>query len=95
MSANTEPVARSKVPTRIGWALSILTIAFMLFDAADDRLTVGFHAYEPDCNLRWTDGCADLPTAAFARFNKGAEVMLHLDGATLYLDDGASAACVA
>jgi hypothetical protein len=34
MSANTEPVVRSKVPTRIGWALSILTIAFMLFDAA-------------------------------------------------------------
>ena len=34
MSANTEPVAGSKVPTRIGWALSILTIAFMLFDAA-------------------------------------------------------------
>jgi len=34
MSANTEPVARSKAPARIGWALSILTIAFMLFDAA-------------------------------------------------------------
>jgi hypothetical protein len=24
---------------------------FMLLDAADDRLTVGFHAYEADCNL--------------------------------------------
>jgi hypothetical protein len=35
MSANTaEHVAKSKVQTRIGWALSILTIAFMLFDAA-------------------------------------------------------------
>jgi len=34
MSANTEPVARSKAPARIRWALSILTIAFMLFDAA-------------------------------------------------------------
>jgi hypothetical protein len=34
MSANIKPVAAAKVPTRIGWALSILTIAFMLFDAA-------------------------------------------------------------
>ena len=34
MSASAESMPRSKVPTRIGWALSILTIAFMLFDAA-------------------------------------------------------------
>jgi DoxX-like family len=34
MSTNPEPAASSKVPTRIGWALSILTMAFMLFDAA-------------------------------------------------------------
>ncbi|MGC1459488.1 MAG: DoxX family protein [Steroidobacteraceae bacterium] len=33
MSPNTESVASSKVPTRIGWTLSILAIAFMLFDA--------------------------------------------------------------
>ena len=64
----------------------------MLFDADDDRLTVGFHAYEADCNLRWTDGCAELPAAAFARFDKGAEVMLHLGGATQYPDERASPA---
>jgi hypothetical protein len=33
MSPNTESLASSKVPTRIGWTLSILAIAFMLFDA--------------------------------------------------------------
>ncbi len=33
MSINTETVATSKVPHRIGWTLSVLTIAFMLFDA--------------------------------------------------------------
>ena len=33
MSATTDSEAGSKVPTRIGWALSIVTIAFMLFDA--------------------------------------------------------------
>jgi hypothetical protein len=65
---------------------------FMLFEADDDRLTVGFHAYEADGHLRWTDGCAALPAAAFARFDKGAEVMLHLGGATQYPDERASRA---
>ena len=68
---------------------------FMLLEADDEALTVGFHAYEPDCNLRWTDGCAKLPAEAFARFDKGAEVMLHLGGATQYPNDQASAARVA
>jgi hypothetical protein len=34
MSANTETVTRAKAPVRIGWALSVVTILFMLFDAA-------------------------------------------------------------
>jgi hypothetical protein len=100
--------SRSAVPSELGFArdsrplgVALRRVAvrqgakFMLFDAADDRLTVGFHAYEADGNLRWTDGCAELPAAAFVRFNQGAEVMLHLGGATQYLDDGASAARVA
>jgi hypothetical protein len=86
-------------PRPLGVALRRVAVRqgtkFMLFDAADDRLTVGFHAYEADRNLGWTDGCAHLPAAAFARFNKGAEMMLHPGGATQYLDDGASAARVA
>jgi hypothetical protein len=75
-------------PRSLGVALRRVAIRqgakFMLLDAADDRLTVGFHAYEADCHLRWTDGCAELPAEAFARFDKGAEVMLHLGGATQY-----------
>jgi hypothetical protein len=65
---------------------------FMLLDAADERLTVGFHAYEADSRLRWTDGYAELPTNAFARFDNGAEVMLHLGGTAQYPDDRASPA---
>jgi hypothetical protein len=68
---------------------------FMLLDAHDDRLTTGFHAYEADCDLRWTDGRAALPAAAFARFDNGAEVILHLGGATHYPYDWGSAARVA
>ena len=33
------------------------------------------------------DGSAELPIAAFARFDKSAEVMLHLGGATRYPDE--------
>ena len=67
----------------------------MLLDADDDRLTVGFHAYEAACNLRWTDGDAELPAEALARFDKGAEVMLHLGGATQYPEERASPAWAA
>jgi hypothetical protein len=64
---------------------------FMQLDADDERLTEGFHHYEPADRLRWTDGCARLPAEAFARFDKGAEVMLHLGGATRYPDQGEQA----
>jgi hypothetical protein len=60
--------------------------------ADDPRLTVGFHPYEADCNLRWTDGRADLAAEVFAQFGKGAEVMVHLGGETQYPDDRASPA---
>jgi hypothetical protein len=83
-------------PRSLGVALSQVTIRqgarFMLLDADDDRLTTGFHGYEPDDSLRWTDGYAELPIDAFARFDNGAEVTLHLGGATRYPDDGEDAA---
>ncbi len=49
-------------------------------------LTDGFHACEP--GLRWTDGDAVLPAAAFDGFDEGCEVMLRIGGRTLYIDDG-------
>jgi hypothetical protein len=79
-------------PRSLGVALRRVAIRqgakFMLFDADDDRLTAGFHDHEPADNLRWTDGYAELPIEAFAQFNKGAEVTLHLGGATCYPDFG-------
>jgi hypothetical protein len=97
--------SRSGVPSQLGIArdprslgVALRQVAarqgakFMLFDATDEGLTAGFHAYEADCHLRWTDGRAELPAAAFARFDKGAEVMMYLGGATQYPDDRASTA---
>jgi hypothetical protein len=83
-------------PRSLGVALRRVAVRhgakFMLFDADDERLTVGFHAYEAVRHLRWTDGHAELPAAAFAQFDQGAEVMLRLGGATQYPDDRANTA---
>jgi antigen 43 len=83
-------------PRSLGVALRQVAIwqdaRVVVFDAADERLTVGFHAYETDCGLRWTDGRAELPAEAFARFGAGAEVVLRLGGATQYPDDRANTA---
>jgi hypothetical protein len=77
-------------PRSLGVALRQVTIKqgakFMLFDADDERLTAGFHDYEPSDRLRWTDGYAELPAEAFARFDQGAVVTLYLGGATQYPD---------
>jgi hypothetical protein len=77
-------------PRCLGVALRRVTIRqgakFMLVDADDERLTAGFHAYEPAETIRWTDGSAELPIEAFARFDAGAEVAVHLGGATRYPD---------
>jgi hypothetical protein len=79
-------------PRSLGVALRRVAIRqgakFMLFDADDDRLTAGFHDYESADCLRWTDGYAELPIEAFARFDEGAEVAVHLGGSTRYPDDG-------
>jgi hypothetical protein len=77
-------------PRSLGVALRQIAIRrgtkFMLFKADDQRLATGFHDYEPSDGLRWTDGYAELPIEAFARFDKGAEVMLHLGGVAQYPD---------
>jgi antigen 43 len=79
-------------PRPLGVALRRLTIRqgrkFWHLDADDERLTAGFHDYEPADDLRWTDGYAELPPEMFARFDRGAQVMLHLGGTTRYPDYG-------
>ena len=74
----------------LGAALRRVTIRqgakFMLIDADDERLTAGFHEYEPAENIRWTDGYAELPIQAFARFDEGAELVVYLGGSTRYPD---------
>jgi hypothetical protein len=60
-----------------------------VIDADDFRLSDGFHAYEPDGGIRWTDGDAGLPVGTVSG---EAEIVVHLGGATRYLDWGEAAA---
>jgi hypothetical protein len=59
------------------------------FEASNDSLIDGYHAYEPDNDIRWTDGNAELPTSLFAGMGGAGMLMLHLGSATTrYPDDG-------
>ena len=75
-------------PRSLGVALRKVAIThgrrLTLIEADDERLTEGFHPYEPADNIRWTNGDAALPIEAFAGFGAGAMVELHLGGATVY-----------
>ena len=58
-------------------------------DAA--TLADGYHAFEPDNGIRWTDGDAAVPAALFAGMTCPCMLMLHLGGRTRYLDEGEAA----
>jgi hypothetical protein len=77
-------------PRALGVAVRQVTVRlgakFTLFDADDERLTAGFHDYEPADRLRWTDGHGHLPTEDLACFDQDSELVLHLGGTTRYPD---------
>jgi hypothetical protein len=62
---------------------------FQIIKANDPRLAAGFHAFEPDTRLRWTNGNAALPAAAFDSWSGPIEVVLTVGGTTHYIEDGA------
>jgi len=71
-------VAVRKIILWDGWRVD-------LTEAADERLTDGFHGYEPDDGIRWTSGDAALPEDLFAgRQDKLLQLELHLGGTTPY-----------
>jgi antigen 43 len=86
-------------PRSLGVALRQVTVRlgskFMLFEADDERLTAGFHDYEPADRLRWTDGYGQLPAGDLTRFGQGSELVLHLGGTTRYPDPEDRAGLVA
>ena len=95
--ADVRLVSRAGVPAELGVArdprllgVAVLRIAlrqgtrFRVLQAADPALTEGFHAFEADGGLRWTDGDAALPAALFQDFDAPMELVLHIGATTQY-----------
>ena len=78
-------VAVSQVVTRQG-------VRTVVLDAGDARLAEGFHGYETELGLRWTDGDASLPSELFEGFDGAMELVLHVGGSARYSADQMSTA---
>ena len=94
-------MSRSSVPAELGLARDprLLGVAvrcvvvrngarFRALQMEDARLAEGFHDFEPDNRIRWTDGDAAVPVELFKGFIDPLEFVLHLGGTTKYLDCG-------
>ncbi len=82
-------VALRRVALRQGAKLQVI-------EASDPSLDKGFHGFEPEDELRWTNGYATLPAAALSRFGDGEmEIVLTLAGTTRYPDSGQELAVTA
>jgi hypothetical protein len=90
-------VSRAGAPAELGLARDprILGVAvqrialrqgtrYRVMEAGDALLSEGFHAFEQDNGLRWTDGDACVPTALFDGFDGAVELALHVGCTTQY-----------
>ena len=63
-----------------------------VLEADDARLVDGFHAYEAEDGIRWTDGDAAVPVDPLTR---DAELVVLLGGTTRYVETDAELRSVA
>jgi hypothetical protein len=79
-------------PRVLGVALRRLVVRkgtrFRVTEAKDDRLMDGFHGFEADNGIRWTDGDATVPVDLFDGFTGPLELVLCLGGTTSYVVEG-------
>jgi hypothetical protein len=91
-AAVPQELGEARDPRCLGVALRRVVVRqgtrFFVVRGDDARLTQGWHAFETDTGLRWTDGDATLPAALFEEFPRGCEVVVHLGGTAYYIDDG-------
>jgi hypothetical protein len=90
-------VSRATAPAELGLArdprslgVAVRRIAlrqgtrFRVMESNDPLLVEGFHAFERDGGLRWTDGNARVPEQLFEGFNGPTELVLHVAGTAQY-----------
>ncbi|MEA2737570.1 MAG: hypothetical protein QOH05_877, partial [Acetobacteraceae bacterium] len=94
-------VSRDAVPAELGLARDFRSLGVAVkqiivrqsarertLQADDERLTDGFHPFEPHNGFRWTNGAATVPSALFADFEGPTELVMAVAGTTQYVDDG-------
>ena len=90
-------VSRAAAPAELGLArdprmLGVALRAITVFEGAryrsiavtDPALSEGFHGFEPDNGLRWTDGDAALPTSLFDGLDGTKKLVLYVGATTSY-----------
>jgi hypothetical protein len=93
--------SRATVPQEIGVArdarlLGVAVRRIVLAQARRKRaiaaesasLVDGYHLFEPNNDIRWTDGDAAVPASLFAGISGPSMLILQLGSATQYIDDG-------
>ncbi len=61
---------------------------FFTIRASDPALTNGFHDFEGDHGIRWTNGDAELPATHLKQSDRPTQLVLVLGGIAHYVDDG-------
>jgi len=95
--ASVRIVSRAAAPAEVGYArdprrLGVAVTQILVFagkalramPADDPALADGFHAFEPELGLRWTDGDAVVPATLFAELRGAVELVLHVGGTAQY-----------
>ncbi len=90
-SASPQELGLCRDPRLLGLAVRQVRVyqgvRLQVVEAEDPDLFLGFHDYEEDGDLRWTDGDAILPSKLFAGFEGTVTIEIHLCGTTQYAAD--------
>ncbi|WP_158929382.1 hypothetical protein [Acidisphaera sp. S103] len=86
-AAPPEP-GQGRDPRCLGVAPTRITLRqgsrFRTIEVPDLQLIDGFHAFEAETGVRWTDGDATVTAELREGFDGPVELVLHLDGSTRY-----------
>ncbi|HEX3994196.1 MAG TPA: hypothetical protein VHX39_23745 [Acetobacteraceae bacterium] len=81
-AASPQELGLGRDPRSLGVAVRRIVVRqrtlFQNFDADDERLVEGFHVFEADPNIRWTDGDAVVPASLFDGFRGPRNLTLRL-----------------
>ena len=84
-----QELGTARDPRELGVAVSRLMLALKsgqtrALEADDERLSHGYHAFEPNNGVRWTDGDAIVPAALFTGMTGPGMLIVSLHGAMRY-----------